>query len=114
MFVYPVVLFTDQPNHVDSDDLLRRNCRNNDVTNYQLAGFDWRQSIDEQFIVDNNLTQIDYIFASDCFYDPRVFDACISAIDRLLRVSTKPTCICLFSYEAYLKADKKRKFFANL
>ncbi len=87
------VIFTDQSDREDALELCRQNCLANQIEEPDVRGLDWGQ-VDEKL---TNLPRIDIILASDCFFDPSVFEDLIMTIAWLMEQNTD--CVCYFSYQ---------------
>ena len=81
------VFLSDRVGNMEWEELARRNIKDNSVKfKVRILGIDWAEFTEEMF----ELPKIDYIIASDCFYDKSIFEDLICTVSFFLTLN--PSC----------------------
>jgi hypothetical protein len=78
-------------------DLLQQNCCENGIVNADIVELNWGDTIAVNSLVDRITTCVDWLIASDCFYDISVFEVLLTTIDAFISKNTSTRC--LFAFE---------------
>ena len=88
------VFLSDQSEHRAWQELAKRNIRENEAEyKVRIVPIQWAHFTEEMF----ELPKIDYVIASDCFYDKNLFEDLICTVSFFLELN--PTCRFWTTYQ---------------